>query len=67
MRSSLEKWQATTVVLVVVVSVAVLAGLGVIDGETAAAGLVGLGNLVLGAGAVAHGVRQGSKASEDGS
>lgn len=65
MLSALEKWQATAVVLAIVVAVTVLAALGRVDGETIASGLLALGTLVLGAGANAHGVRQGSKASTD--
>lgn len=65
MLSALEKWQATTVVLAVVVAVTVLAALDRVGGDTVATGLLSLGTLVLGAGANAHGVRQGSKATAD--
>jgi hypothetical protein len=63
--ASIDKWQATAVVLAIIVAVTVLAALGQIDGETVATGLLSLGTLVLGAGANAHGVRQGSKATAD--
>lgn len=65
MLSALDKWQATAVVLAIVVAVTVLAALGKVDGDTIATGLLALGTYVLGAGANAHGVRQGSKASTD--
>lgn len=65
MQTVLEKWQATLVVLAIVVAVTVLALRGEVNGDVVITGLFGLGNLVLGAGAVAHGVRQGSKATAD--
>ncbi len=65
MQTALEKWQATIVVLVIVLAVTVLAVRGEVNGDVVITGLFGLGNLVLGAGAVAHGVRQGSKATAD--
>ena len=65
MQTALEKWQATLVVAMIVVSVTVLAIRGEVNGDVVITGLFGLGNLVLGAGAVAHGVRQGSKATAD--
>ena len=65
MQTALEKWQATVVVLAVVIAVVVLASRGEVNGDVAVTGLIGIGNLVLGAGAVAHGVRQGSKATAD--
>jgi hypothetical protein len=63
--SSLGQWQATAVVLSVIAAVTVLAALGKVDGDTIATGLLSIGALVLGAGANAHGVRQGSKATAD--
>lgn len=65
MFSALEKWQATAVVLAIVVAVTVLAALGKADEATVTTGLLSLGTLVLGAGANAHGVRQGSKATSE--
>lgn len=65
MQSALDKWQATTVVLAVILAVTLLALKRPVNTDTVIAGLFGLGSLVLGAGAVAHGVRQGSKASSD--
>lgn len=65
MQTALEKWQATLVVIVVVIAVTILAMRGEVNGDVVVAGLIGIGNLVLGAGAVAHGVRQGSKATAD--
>lgn len=65
MKSALDKWQATVVVLAVVFSVTILAILRPVNTDTVLVGLIGIGNLVLGAGAVAHGVSQGSKATVD--
>ena len=65
MQTALEKWQATVIVAMVVVAVTVLAIRGEVNGDVVITGLIGIANLVLGAGAVAHGVRQGSKASTD--
>lgn len=65
MQTALEKWQATLVLVIVVLCVTVLAVRGEVNGDVVVAGLIGIANLVLGAGAVAHGVRQGSKASTD--
>lgn len=65
MQTVLEKWQATAVVALVVVAVLILAIRGEVNGDVVVAGLIGIANLVLGAGATAHGVRQGSKATAD--
>lgn len=65
MYAAIEKWQASVLVLAIIVAVAILAALELVEGNTAVQGLIGLGNLLLGAGAVAHGVRQGSKATSD--
>ena len=63
MYSAIEKWQASALVLAIVVAITLLALLESVDPNTVVTGLVGLGNLLLGAGAVAHGIRQGSNAS----
>lgn len=65
MKAALEKWQATVVVLVIVVAVTALAIVRPVNTDTVIAGLFGIAGLVLGAGAVAHGVAQGSKATAD--
>src|SRR5262249_7159808 len=65
MLSKLESWQTGAVLLAIVVAGPVLAFVGKVDGATVGAGLFGLANLLLGAGAVSHGVSQGSKASTD--
>lgn len=65
MKTALEKWQATVVVLAVIAAATFLAWDGVGDKDVVITGLFGIGNLVLGAGAVAHGVSQGSKATAD--
>lgn len=66
MRSALEKWQATVVILAVVGAVTYLTTSDPrVNVDVVIAGLFSLASLVLGAGAVAHGVRQGSKATSD--
>lgn len=65
MQTALEKWQATVVVVAVIVAVTFLAVYRPVNVDVVVTGLVGIANLVLGAGAVAHGVRQGSKATAD--
>ncbi len=65
MQTVLEKWQATLVVVIVVLAVTILAVRGEVNGDVVVAGLIGIANLLLGAGATAHGVRQGSKATAD--
>lgn len=65
MRHALEKWQATIVALAVIVGVTSLGITSSVNRDVVVAGLFGLANLVLGAGAVAHGVIQGSKATAD--
>lgn len=66
MYSAIEKWQASALVLAIIVAVTVLALLTNVNPEVTVQGLIGLGNLLLGAGAVAHGVRQGSRATATG-
>lgn len=61
----MEKWQATIVALACVVAVVVIALKSAVNRDVVVAGLFGIANLVLGAGAVAHGVTQGSKATAD--
>lgn len=64
MKSALEKWQATVVVLAAITALTVLAMTG--HADSVVVGAIGaVPTLVLGAGAVAHGVSQGSKASSD--
>lgn len=63
MTNALDKWQATAVVMFVILAVLVLALKRPVNTDTVIAGLFGISGLVLGAGAVAHGVRQGSKAA----
>lgn len=65
MQNALDKWQATVVVLAVIIAVTTLAVLRPVNTDTVIAGMFGISGLVLGAGAVAHGVRQGSKAATD--
>lgn len=65
MRHALEKWQATIVALAVIIAVTILACVSIVNRDVVVAGLFGIANLVLGAGAVAHGVTQGSKATAD--
>lgn len=65
MKSSLEKWQATAVLLAIIVSVTILALQSSVNRDVVIAGLFSIATLVLGAGAVAHGVTQGSKATAD--
>ncbi len=66
MKSAIEKWQATVVVLCVIGSVTFLAYMRQANIDTVIAGLFGISGLVLGAGAVAHGAAQGSKAVAEG-
>jgi hypothetical protein len=63
--TALEKWQATIVVLAVIAAATFLAFERTLNVDVVVTGLFSIANLVLGAGAVAHGVRQGSKASSD--
>lgn len=65
MYAAIEKWQASALVALVIVAVTVLALLEDVDAELVVTGLIGLGNLLLGAGAVAHGVRQGARSSAE--
>lgn len=64
MYSTLEKWQATILVLA---SIAALVTLAIADkGDTVIVGAIGgIPALVLGAGAVAHGVRQGARSQAE--
>jgi hypothetical protein len=63
---ALEKWQATSIVLAAIVALVLLALVrDDVPGELVVGAIGGIPSLVLGAGAVAHGVRQGSKASSD--
>lgn len=63
MKSALEKWQATAIVLFVIMAVLLLALKRPVNTDTVIAGLFGISGLVLGAAANAHGVSQGSKAA----
>ena len=65
MQAALEKWQATVVILAVVIAVVILSMRGEVNGDVAVTGLIGIASGILGAGATAHGVRQGSKATAD--
>lgn len=65
MIGAVSKWQTTVIVLAIVIGLTLLAAIGKIGGEVVATGLLSFGTLVLGAGANAHGVSQGSKASAD--
>ena len=57
MQESIERYQTGVLVLAVIVAVTVLAVLGEVDGTTVVTGLIGLGNLLLGAGAVSLGAK----------
>ena len=65
MMTALDKWQATAIVLAAIVALTVLAIRGEVNGDLVVGAIGGIPSLVLGAGAVAHGVRQGSKATSD--
>lgn len=62
MRSAVEKWQATVVVLAIVAASVAISLLTDVDPAIVVGGLFGIANLLLGAGAVAHGVSQTSQA-----
>lgn len=62
---ALDKWQATTIVLAAIAALVALALLADVPAEAVVGAIGGIPTLVLGAGAVAHGVRQGSKAASD--
>lgn len=63
MQSALDKWQATVVILAVVVAVVVLGIRGEVNGDVAVTGLIGIAGGLVGAGATAHGARQMAKAT----
>lgn len=65
MYAAIEKWQATLLVLAVIVALTILAIRGEVSADLVVGAIGGIPSLVLGAGAVAHGVRQGSKATSD--
>jgi len=57
--------QVVVIVLAVITAVTLLAMKRPVNVDTVIAGLFGISGAVIGAGAVAHGVRQGSKATAD--
>jgi len=57
--------QVVVIVLAVIVSVTLLAMKRPVNVDTVIAGLFGISGAVIGAGAVAHGVKQGSQATGD--
>lgn len=64
MIDTIEKWQATAIVLAAIGALVLLAVVrSDVPAELVVGSIGGIPSLVLGAGAVAHGVRQGSKAS----
>lgn len=63
MYAALERWQATILVLAAIVALVVLAVLEEVDSALVVGAIGGIPTLVLGAGAVAHGVRQGARST----
>jgi hypothetical protein len=63
--AAIEKWQATALVLAVIVALVVLAIASSAPADLVVGALAGVPGLVLGAGAVAHGVRQGARSTAD--
>lgn len=64
MWSQLSKLSTAALVLATIAAIVVVAVLQDVDPEPVVAGLFGLANLLLGAGAVSHGVNQGTNAAE---
>ncbi len=63
MFAALEKWQATAIVLVVIVALVVLAVVTEAPADLVVGALAGIPGLVLGAGAVAHGSRLAARSA----
>lgn len=65
MYATLEKWQATILVLAAIAALVLLAIATDAPADLVVGSLAGIPGLVLGAGAVAHGVRQGARSSSE--
>lgn len=65
MYSTLEKWQATILVLASIAALVALALVGDVDSALVVGSIGSIPGLVLGAGAVAHGVRQGARSTAE--
>ena len=65
MYAALEKWQSTILVLAAILALVVLALVGDVSSELVVGSIGSIPGLVLGAGAVAHGVRQGARSTAE--
>lgn len=63
MYAAVEKWQSTAIVLATIVALVTLAIVTEAPADLVVGALAGIPGLVLGAGAVAHGVRQGARST----
>lgn len=63
MFAAIEKWQATALVLATIAALVILAIVASAPADLVVGALAGIPGLVLGAGAVAHGVRQGARST----
>jgi hypothetical protein len=63
MYSTIEKWQATVIVLASIAALVALAIVTEVDGTLVAGAIGGIPTLVLGAGAVAHGSRLAARSA----